>query len=92
MLNGPTYTIETTDERFNGEQLRILNITTEVLGTSTVRTSTFLVQIEEGIKLHRIVAELGGRFWCGTSGLFTAYRIFPTDASTWGKMGDSWGN
>ena len=56
-----TYTIEATDEPFNGEQVRILNITTEVLGTSTVNTSTFFVQVEEeGMKLHRIVAELGG--------------------------------
>ena len=58
-----TYTIETTDERFNGEQLRILEITSEVLGTTAVKTSTFLVQIEEeGMKLHRIVAELGDVF------------------------------
>ena len=56
-----TYTIEATDEPFNGAQVRVLNITTEVLGTSTVNTSTFFVQVdEEGMKLHRIVAELGG--------------------------------
>ena len=58
-----TYIIEATDESFNGEQVRILEITTEVLGTSTVRTSTFLFQVEgEGMKLHRIVAELGDVF------------------------------
>ena len=58
-----TYTIEATDEPVNGEQVRILEITTEVLGTSTVRTSTFLFQVdEEGMKLHRIVAELGDAF------------------------------
>lgn len=58
-----TYTIEATDESVNGEQVRILEITTEVLGTSTVRTSTFLFQMgEEGMKLHRIVAELGDIF------------------------------
>ena len=58
-----TYTIEATDEPFNGEHVRILKITTEVLGTSTVNTSTFFVQVdEEGMKLHRIVAELGDVF------------------------------
>ena len=58
-----TYTIEATDEPFNGAQVRVLNITTEVLGTSTVNTSTFFVQVdEEGMKLHRIVAELGDVF------------------------------
>lgn len=58
-----TYTIEATHESVNGEQVRILEITTEVLGTSTVRTSTFLFQVdEEGMKLHRIVVELGDIF------------------------------
>ena len=58
-----TYTIGATDESVNGEQVRSLEITTEVLGTSTVRTSTFLVEVdEEGMKLHRIVAELGDVF------------------------------
>lgn len=58
-----TYTIEATDESVNGEQVHILEITTEVLGTSTVRTSTFLFQVDtEGMKLHRIVAELGDTF------------------------------
>ena len=58
-----TYTIEATDEPVNGAQVRVLNITTEVLGTSTVNTSTFFVQVdEEGMKLHRIVAELGDVF------------------------------
>jgi len=58
-----TYTIEATDESVNGEQARILKITTAVLGTSTVRTSTFLFQVdEEGMKLHGIVAELGDVF------------------------------
>lgn len=58
-----TYTIEATDESFNGTQARILEITTEVLGTSTVRTSTFLVEVaEDGLKLHKLVAELGDVF------------------------------
>ena len=58
-----TYTIEATDESVNGEQVRILEITTETLGTSTVSTSTFLFHVdEEGMKLHRIVAELGDTF------------------------------
>ena len=58
-----TYTIKATDESLNGEPVRILEITTEVLGTSTLRTSTFLVEVgEEGMKLHRIVAELGDTF------------------------------
>ena len=58
-----TYKIKATDEPLNGAQARILEITMEVLGTSAVRTSTFLMQVdEEGMKLHRIVAELGDVF------------------------------
>ena len=58
-----TYTVEATDEPFNGVQVRILKITTEVLGTSSVRTSTLLVEVgEKGMKLHKIVAELGDVF------------------------------
>ena len=58
-----TYKIVATDEPVNGAQARILEITREVLGTSTVRTSTFLVQVDEdGMKLHKIAAELGNVF------------------------------
>ena len=58
-----TYTIGATDESVNGTQVRILEIITEVLGTTTVSTSTFLVEVrEKGLKLHRIVAELGDTF------------------------------
>ena len=58
-----TYTIEATDESVNGQPVHILEITTEVLGTSTIRMSAFLFQVDEkGMKLHRIVAELGDVF------------------------------
>ncbi len=58
-----TYTVEATDEPVNGEQIRVLEIITEVLGTSTVRTSTFLLQVdEEGMKLRSIVTDLGDVF------------------------------
>ena len=58
-----TYKIEATDASFNGAQARILELTTEVLGTSALKTSTFLVEIEEkGMKLHKVVAELGDVF------------------------------
>lgn len=58
-----TYTIKATDEPVNDEQVRILEIATETLGTTTVRTSTFLFHVDEkGMKLHRIVAELGDVF------------------------------
>ena len=56
-----TYKIEAADEPANDEQFRVLEIITEVLGTSAVETSTFLIEVgEEGMKLHKIVAEVGG--------------------------------
>lgn len=58
-----TYAIEAADDPVDGEEVRILKLTTEVLGTSTSNTNTFLIQVaENGMKLHRIVAELGDIF------------------------------
>ena len=58
-----TYTLEAADAARNGEAFRTLKIITEVLGTSSANTNTFLVEIdEEGLKLHKIVAELGDVF------------------------------
>ena len=58
-----TYTLETPDEEHNSEQFRTLKIITEVLGTTSANTNTFLVEVnEEGLKLHKVVAELGDVF------------------------------
>ena len=58
-----TYTLETPEEDLSGEQFRTLKIITEVLGTSSVNTNTFLVEgDDEGMKLHKVVAELGDVF------------------------------
>ncbi|MYH81802.1 hypothetical protein F4009_07515 [Candidatus Poribacteria bacterium] len=58
-----TYTLETPEEEPSGEQFRTLKIITEVLGTSSINTNTFLIEInEEGLKLHKVVAELGDIF------------------------------
>ena len=71
-----TYTLETPEEELRGEQFRTLKIITEVLGTSSVNTNTFLIEVEEkGMKLHKVVAELGDIF--GTSGIeFSPPAIF----------------
>ena len=59
-----TYALETPEEENpNGEEFRTLKIITEVLGTSSANTNTFLIQVdEEGMKLHKVVAELGDVF------------------------------
>ena len=82
-----TYTIKAADESINGEQVRILEITTEVLGTSTVRTSTFLFQVDdEGMKLHRIVAELGDAFGVAHVEFSSPAVFFPPTL----QLGDRW--
>ena len=82
-----TYKIEATDELFNGEQVSILEITTEVLGTSTVRTSTFLFQIgEKGMKLHKIVAELGDVFGVAAVEFSPPAIFFPPTL----QLGETW--
>ena len=58
-----TYTLETPEEELSAEQFRTLKIITEVLGTRSMNTNTFLVEVdEEGMKLHKVVAELGDVF------------------------------
>jgi hypothetical protein len=82
-----TYKIEATGELFNGEQVSILEITTEALGTSTVRASTFLFQVDEkGMKLHKIVAELGDVFGVATVEFSPPAIFFPPTL----QLGETW--
>ena len=82
-----TYAIEATDERFDGEETRILKLTTEVLGTSTVNTNTFHVQVaEKGMKLHRIVAELGDVFGVARVDFSPPVTFFPETL----QLGEIW--
>lgn len=71
-----TYTLEAPDENVNNEKFRTLKIITEALGTTSMDTNTFLVEIgEEGMKLHKLVAELGPTF--GTANMeFAPPTIF----------------
>ena len=58
-----TYTLEIPDEDVSSENFRTLKIVTEAIGTTSIETNTFLVEIgEDGMKLHKLVAELGDLF------------------------------
>ena len=73
-----TYTLEAADEDLGDGQFRTLKIATEVLGTSSVNTSTFLFEIdEEGMKLHRVVTELGDIFGVAHVEFSPAAVFFP---------------
>ena len=88
-----TYAIGTTDERFNGEQGRILRMTTAVLGTSTANTSTFFMQVDEkGIKLHRIVTAFGDVFGVAHVEFSPPAILFPAElelSETWEVRGET---
>ena len=82
-----TYAIEAADEPVDGEEVRILKLTTEVLGTSTINTNTFLVQVaENGMKLHRIVAELGDVFGVARVDFSPPVIFFPETL----QLGEVW--
>ena len=88
-----TYAIGKTDERFNGEQGRILRLTTAVLGTTAANTSTFFLQVdEEGIKIHRIVTQFGDVFGEASMEFSPPATFFPAElelTKTWGMQGET---
>ena len=82
-----TYKIIATDEPVNDAEVRILDITTEVLGTSAVRTSTFLIEVgEEGLQLHTVVSELGDVFGVARVGFSPPAIFFPPTL----QLGEIW--
>ena len=82
-----TYAIGATDELFNGKQGRLLRITTAVLGTTTAQTNTFFMEVnEEGIKLHRIVANLGDLFGMAQMEFSPPATFFPATL----ELGEMW--
>lgn len=88
-----TYTLETPEETPDGEQFRTLKIITEVLGTTSVNTNTFLIEVnEEGIKLHTIVAELGDVFGISRMEFSPPAVFFPPTlqvGETWETLGEA---
>lgn len=82
-----TYTIETSEERFNGEEITLLKRVAETLGTDETTGEVYFVHFDEvGIKLHKIVAELGGVFGTATAVLSPPILYFPASL----EIGDSW--
>jgi len=83
-----TYTIETTEERFNGRDTFVLKRTAETLGADESTGEVYFVHLDQaGIKLHKIVAELGSVFGTATA-VFSPPALF-LPASL--ELGDSWG-
>ena len=88
-----TYTLETPEEAPNGEEFRTLKIVTEVLGTSSANTNTFLVEVdEEGMKLHSLIAELGDVFGISSMEFSPPAVFFPPTlqvGEVWETLGET---
>ena len=83
-----TYTIEATEERFNGRDTFILKRTAETLGADESTGEVYFVHSDPvGIKLHKIVAELGSVFGTATAEFSPPVLFLPTPL----EFGDSWG-
>ena len=77
-----TYTVEAT-----GEPVRLLKMTTETLGTDVASTNRVFVEVaEDGLKLHKIVSELGSVFGVANVEFSPPATFFPTPM----KLGTSW--
>ena len=82
-----TYTLETTEERFNGKEVRLLKITAEVLGTDVSSVDELFLEVgEDGLKLHKIIAELGTVFGVANVEFSPPAIFFPVHL----KLGESW--
>lgn len=82
-----TYTVETSDESINGKDLSLLKITTETLGTDSITTENYFINFdEEGIKLYKIVVELGPPIGVATALLYPPALFYPLTL----EVGDSW--
>ena len=82
-----TYTLETPEEELSGEQFRTLKIITEVLGTSSANTNTFLIEVNaEGMKLHKVIAELGDVFGVSRIDFSPPATFFPPKL----QVGEIW--
>lgn len=82
-----TYTIETSEETFNGKQLGLLSITFETLGTESITTDKLYVNFDEvGIKLYRIEADLGPVFGIAHAVFYPPVLFYPYTL----QIGDTW--
>ena len=82
-----TYTIEASEERIDGREIALFKRTVETLGTDETTGETYFVHFDEdGVKLHKVVAELGSLFGTATAVLSPPVLFFPVSLA----LGDSW--
>ena len=82
-----TYTIEASEERIDGKEIALFKRTAETLGTDETTGETYFVHFDDdGVKLHKIVAELGSIFGTATAILAPPALFVPASLA----LGDSW--
>ncbi|RKU24810.1 hypothetical protein C6499_16425 [Candidatus Poribacteria bacterium] len=83
-----TYTIEAAEERIDGREIARFKRTAETVGTDETTGETYFVHFDDdGVKLHKVVAELGSIFGTATAVLSPPALFFPASFA----LGDSWG-
>ena len=82
-----TYTVEAAEERFENKEITLLKRTAETLGTDETTGEVYFVHFDDdGVKLHKVVAELGSVFGTATAILSPPALFFPALL----ELGDSW--
>ncbi len=82
-----TYTIEASEERIDGNEIALFKRTAETVSTDETTGETLFVHFDdEGVKLHKVVAELGSVFGTATAILSPPVLFLPASLA----LGDSW--
>ncbi|MDE0681549.1 MAG: hypothetical protein OXI63_01420, partial [Candidatus Poribacteria bacterium] len=82
-----TYTIEASEERIEDKEIALFKRTAETVGTDETTGETYFVHFDDdGVKLHKIVAELGSIFGTATAILSPPVLFVPASLA----LGDSW--
>ena len=82
-----TYTVEAAEERFEDKEITLLKRKAETLGTDETTGEVYFVHLDDdGVKLHKVVAELGSVFGTATAILSPPVLFLPASLA----LGDSW--
>ena len=83
-----TYTIEASEERINGKEIALFKRTAETAGADETTGEVYFVHFDEdGVKLHKVVAELGSFIGTVSAVLSPPGLFLPASLA----LGDSWG-
>ncbi len=82
-----TYTIEASEERIDGKEIALFKRTAETAGADETTGEVYFVHFDEdGVKLHKVVAELGSFIGTATAVLSPPGMFVPASLA----VGDSW--